>query len=129
MTKVYKVLEDYFCVHSKESLYLKKDDIIFLDKCTIPYIGEYWETQNYKEVNILTKLIRDSKYKTINIVEPKLTKYGIRPSSISYNNFEDISKEGIRQLISSKLNMYYECKPIEDITLQYLRSEKLEKLV
>lgn len=105
MTKVYKVLEDYFCVHSKESLYLVKDDIIFIEKCTIPYIGEYWETQNYKEVNILTKLIRENNSKTINIVEPKLT------------------------IINSKLNMYYECEPIEDITLQYLRSEKLEKLV
>lgn len=128
MTKVYKVLEDYFCVHSKESLYLVKDDIIFIEKCTIPYIGEYWETQNYKEVNILTKLIRENNSKTINIVEPKLTKYGIRSSYISYNNFENISKEGIRELINSKLNMYYECEPIEDITLQYLRSEKLEKL-
>ena len=127
--KVYKVLQNYFCIHSKESLYLKKDDIIILEKCTIPYIGEYWENQNYKEVNILTKLIRKNNSKTINIVEPKLSQYGIGSFSRSYIDFENISKEGIKERISGTLNGYYEYKPIEDITVQYLRDIKLKELL
>ena len=124
--KVYKVLEDYFCVHSKESLYLKKGDIIILEKCTSIV---NWKNEDYKEVNILTKLIRDSKSKTINIVEPKLSQYGIRATDSSYIDFENISKEGIKEQISGTINGYFESKPIVDITVQYFRNKKLQELL
>lgn len=121
--KVYKVLEDYFCVHSKESLYLKKEDILIMGKCSVLSPNGY----TFVEVDLLTKLIREDKKKTVNIVEPKLTQYGLLPSGYKYD-FE-VAKLGIKERISGTLNGYYESKPIEDITVQYLRDIKLKELL
>lgn len=126
--KVYKFIEDDFCIHSKESLYLKKGDIIFIEKCFIPYVSEYWErNNNYKEVNILTKLIRDNESKTINIVEPKLKIYGLYQSYSSYDNFEMVALNGIKEGLGGGLKI--ESRPIEDITIQYLRGERLKQIL
>lgn len=122
--KVYKVLQDYFCVHSKESLYLKKDDILIMEKCSVLSSKGY----SYIELDLLTKLIREDKTKTVNIVEPKLNIYGVRDLSHKSYDFE-IAKLGIKERMSGTLNGYYEFKPIEDITVQYLRDIKLKELL
>ena len=121
--KIYKVLKDYYRVQSKEPLYLKKDDIVILEKCAVLSPTGY----NFIELDLLTKFIREGKTKTVNIVEPRLDRYGILHSYKSYD-FET-AKSGIKERISGTLNGYYEFKPIEDITTQYLRDIKLKELL
>jgi hypothetical protein len=119
--KVYKILENNFSIAYSSFFSLKKDDILIIEKCTIS-ITDYHE---YKDVNILTKLIRDGESKSVNIVDPRLQYSGLHRS---YKDFEFISKEGIKERISVTLNGYYAFKPIEDITVQYIRNEKLKEL-
>jgi hypothetical protein len=113
--KIYKILEDYSYivsdfVHSKESLYLEKDDLIFIEN------------------NILTKLLRNGEFITKNIINPQLGKYGLGGFTRVYD-VEIVSRFGISERISGTSNGYYEFNPIEDITIRYLRNEKLLELL
>jgi hypothetical protein len=81
----------------------------------------------YTELDLLREFIRESKKKTLNIVEPKLTQYGLSPSYKSYD-FE-VAKLGIKERISGILNGYYTFKPIEDIKLIPLENTIIKSLI
>lgn len=107
--KIYKMLEDYYHVPSKENIYLKKDDILIVDVCTF----------DSRNVTLLTKLIRGKETTTLNIVDAKLSPYGMLGEWIDkLYNFDTLAL-GVKERISGTLNGFFELNPIKDVTNEF----------
>jgi len=109
--KVYKVIEDYFyTTYMNDRIYLKIGDLLFIEKA---FVRQYVYSENFKEVNLLTKVIKSNETIIVNTVKPFLSDYGLGSTGRCFNNFDELSSG---------------FKILEDITIQYLRDEKIKKI-
>jgi hypothetical protein len=107
--KIYKMLEDYYHIPSKENIYLKKNDILIVDVCNF----------DSKQVSLLTKLIRGKETTILNIVDAKLSPYGMLGWWIDKLYDFDTLALGVKERISGTLNAFFELNPIKDVTNEF----------
>jgi hypothetical protein len=95
---------------------LKKGDLLFIEKA---FVKEDRYSENFKEVNLLTKVIKSNGIIIVNTIEPFLSDYGLGSSGRCFYNFDELSS-GFRVPISGS-HGYFFIKPLEDITIQFKR--------
>ena len=123
--KVYKVIEDYFyTTYMNDRIYLKIGDLLFIEKA---FVRQYVYSENFKEVNLLTKVIKSNETIIVNTVKPFLSDYGLGSTGRHFLDFNELSKGFRVQMSGSPLVTLI--KPLEDITIQYLRDQKLKELL
>lgn len=123
--KVYKVIEDYFYTpYMNDRIYLEREDLLFIEKA---FVKEDVYSENFKEVNLLTKVIKSNETIIVNTVKPFLSDYGLGSTGRHFLDFNELSS-GFRITISGS-HGYFFIKPLEDITIQYLRDQKLKELL
>jgi hypothetical protein len=123
--KVYKVIKDYFYTpYMNDRINLKKGDLLFIEK---GFLQRNDYSKKFKEVNLLTKVIKSNEIIIVNTIEPFLSDYGLDSTGRCFHNFDELSS-GFRVPISGS-HGYFFIKPLEDITIQYLRDQKLKELL
>ncbi len=123
--KVYKVIEDYFYTpYMNDRIYLEREDLLFIEKA---FVKEDGYSKNFKEVNLLTKVVKSNEIIIVNTIEPFLSDYGLGSTGRHFFDFNELSKGFRVQMSGSPLVTLI--KPLEEITIQYLRDQKLKELL